>query len=438
MNNPDTSDKILTSHPDLSRRRETTARAGGTDPRCTATVTVLIPALTITKTAAVSTTTPGSTISYTVTVADTGPTPYTAATVTDALDGVLPDAAYDNDATATTGTLSYTSPDLTWTGDLTPGATAVITYTVTLANPDTGDKHLVNTATSDDAGSTCPAGTASTACTATVTDLIPALTITKTANISTATPGSAVGYTITVTDTGQTPYTAAQVTDDLTGVLADAAYNNNATASTGTASYTSPVLTWTGDLTPGQTATIGYTVTITNPDAGSRFLSNTAVSAAPGSTCPSGTSPGCTVTVAVIAGALSITTPPSVSLGSAAPGGTINANLGTVQVTDNRGFGANWTATVATSAFSTGTGIPVETIPAGNATYDISALSPATGPATFTYTPATTLSTTPQTVVSATNVAGNTTATWNPLITLSVPSTIIAGPYTGTITHSVS
>ena len=207
VDNPVTSD-VLTATA-VSTAPGNNCPPGSTDPRCTPVTQVLFPALTITKTAAASTTTPGSAVSYTITVTDTGPTPYTAATVTDALDGVLPDAAYDNDATATTGTLTYTSPDLTWTGDLTPGATAVITYTVTLANPDTGDKHLVNTATSDDPGSTCPAGTANPACTATVTDLIPALTVTKTANASTATPGSAVGYTITVADTGQTPYTAA-------------------------------------------------------------------------------------------------------------------------------------------------------------------------------------------------------------------------------------
>ena len=60
--------------------------------------------------------------------------------------------------------------------------------------------------------------------------LTPALTITKTANVATTTPGATVDYTITVTDTGQTPYTGATVTDDLTGVLDDAAYNDDAAA----------------------------------------------------------------------------------------------------------------------------------------------------------------------------------------------------------------
>ena len=40
---------------------------------------------------------------------------------------MLDDAAYDNDAAATTGTVSYASPVLTWTGSLAPGATAMVT-----------------------------------------------------------------------------------------------------------------------------------------------------------------------------------------------------------------------------------------------------------------------------------------------------------------------
>jgi len=37
-----------------------------------------------------------------------------------------------------------------------------------------------------------------------------------------------VHYTLTITDTGQTPYAGATVTDDLTGLLDDAAYNTDA------------------------------------------------------------------------------------------------------------------------------------------------------------------------------------------------------------------
>ncbi len=308
-----------------------------------------------------------------------------------------------------------------------------------MKNPDPGDKVLVNFVTSTDAGSTCPSDSPAPGCTVTVTDLIPALTITKTANTAAATPGSIVGYTITVHDTGQTSYTGATVTDSLGGVLGDAAFNHDAAATAGTASFASPVLTWTGDLAPGDTVTITYTVTVDNPDTGGGAMSNAVVSPVPGSTCPAGPAgSGCSVTVAVVAGPLTITVPATAGLGSTAPGGTLSAGLGTVQVTDDRGFGADWTATVSGTSFATGAGTPAETIPAEDAQYLIAALTQAIGQATFTPVPAIQLSASPQAVVSATNVAGNTTVSWDPAIQVSVPATAVSGDYTATITHSVS
>ena len=142
--------------------------------------------------------------------------------------------------------------------------------------------------------------------------------------------------------------------------------------------------------------------------------------------------------MAVVAGPLTITVPATASLGSGPPGGTIGSGLGTVQVTDDRGFGADWTATVASTGFATGTGTEAETIPAEDAQYLIAALAEAVGPATFTPVSAVQLSAEPQAVVSATNVSGNTSVSWNPTIEVSVPDSAIGGDYTATITHSVS
>jgi len=181
----------------------------------------------------VSTTTPGGRIDYTITITNTGQVPYNNAVVTDDLTGLLDDAVYGDDAAATVGSISYVAPDLTWTGDLDPGEAATVTFSVTVNNPDAGDKVITSTLTSTDPGSTCPPGGPAPACTSTVTVLIPALTITKTASTTTTTPGSTVGYTVTVTDAGPTPYTAATVTDSLDGVLSDAAYDNDAAATSG-------------------------------------------------------------------------------------------------------------------------------------------------------------------------------------------------------------
>jgi uncharacterized repeat protein (TIGR01451 family) len=439
VDNPDTGNKTLADTLTSTTPGSTCPASGPAPAACTAVVTVLVPGLTITTTAGSATTTPGSVVGYTIAVTDTGQTPYAPATVTADLANVLNDSSYNGNAAATSGGVGYAGHVLTWTGNLAPGDTATITYSITIDNPDNGDKHLVTTAVSTNPGSTCPPASANPACTAIVTDLIPALTITKTADVASAAPGTPVHYTITVADTGQTPYAGATVTDDLAGVLGAAAYNDNATATTGTVAYASPTLTWTGGLAPGDTATITYSVTVDNPETGGTSLVNTATSAAPGSTCPPETdSPACAVTTAVITGPLSMTAPASAALGSGAPGTTISSSLGTVGVTDGRGFGADWAASVSSSDFTTGAGSPAETIPAGDALYDIAGLTTATGPATFGYTPQINLSANPQDIVSATNVDGNTAVTWNPVIGVAVPGGAIGGTYSGTIVHSVT
>ena len=440
VNDLDTGDKLLIVTA-TSAAPGWACPAGTTAAPCRSTVVVLTPALDIVATAGAATTVPGATVHYTITITNTGQTPYAGISVADDLSGLLDDAAYDGDAAASGGTLSYTSPTLSWNGDLDRGQSATITFSVTVNNPDTGNKILADTLTSTTPGVSCPAsGTAPAACTAAVTVLVPALTITKTANVATTTPGSVVQYTITVADTGQTPYTGATVTDNLTGVLGNAAYNGDAAATTtGTASYASPALMWTGSLTPGGTATITYSVTVNDPDTGNTILTNTVASTAPGSTCPPGTGGSrCSVTTGIIAGPLSITAPASATLGTSPPGGTIQNNLGTIEVTDDRGFGADWTATVSSTGFTTGGGSPAETIPAGEATYTVTGLATATGPAAFTNVTTATLSGSPQAVVSATQVDGDTGVTWDPVIHVTVPAGAIGGAYTATITHSVS
>ncbi len=170
-----------------------------------------------------------------------GQSAYTGATFTDPLADVLDDASYNGDAAATAGSVSYASPNLTWTGNLAVGATATITFSVTVSNPDTGNKILASTITSATAGSNCASGSTDPRCASTVTVLVPGLTIAVSANTGTATPGSVVQYTVTVTNSGQTAYTGAAFSDSLSGLLDDASYNGNAAATAGTVGYASPV-----------------------------------------------------------------------------------------------------------------------------------------------------------------------------------------------------
>ena len=273
----------------------------------------------------------------------------------------------------------------------------------------------------------------------TITALTPAMTISITALTSSTAPGDTVSYTLTIADSGQTAYAGATVTDSLADVLDDATYKNDALATGGTVSFASPNLTWTGDLSPGATVTVTYSVSVNDPATGNLTLANTVSSAALGSNCLSGSSdPRCSSSIPVVLGVLSITAPGNASLGSAAPGATASAGLGIVQVTDERADLAGWTATTSATDFTTGAGTAAETIPVADVQYLISGFTSTTGSATFTPTPATVLASAAQAVVAATNVDGDNSAAWNPVIQVSVPSGAVGGAYTATITHSVA
>jgi len=436
VNNPATGDKQMLT--DLN-----SAAVGSTCPAgstvCQLIVPVLTPELDIATTASPGTATFGHAESYTVTIADSGQTPYTGLAVTIGLAGALDDAAYNHDASTTAGAVTFATPNLTWTGNLAPGDAATIRFTMTVNNPDTSDHILTVTTFTTAEGSECNPGSTDPACTTNTP--VAELDITNSADASSATPGSTVGFTIRISNGGQSTYTDATVTDDLSDTLDDATFNNDANTTTGSIDFTSPNLTWTGSLAPGQSAVITFTVTLIVPitGTGNQIMNSTATTTAIGSNCPAASpSAACTAAVTVIPGILTMTVPASASLGSGTPGTTISGNLGTVQVTDNRGLGQNWTATVSSTAFTTGAGGTGRTVPTANLTYNITALTQTTGPATFDFTPSVTLSGSPQSVVNATNVNGNTTATWNPLINVDVPLNVTAGTYTGTITESVS
>ncbi|MEK8104126.1 hypothetical protein NKG94_01500 [Micromonospora sp. M12] len=78
------------------------------------------------------------------------------------------------------------------------------------------------------------------------------LVVVKTSNVSTAAAGGTVNYTITATNTGSAALSGVTISDPLGGVLDDATYNADAIATSGTVSFVSPTLSWTGNLPPAQ------------------------------------------------------------------------------------------------------------------------------------------------------------------------------------------
>ena len=264
-------------------------------------------------------------VRFTAVFTNAGQVPYTGITIATNITNVLDDATPNGDQTATSGTLTLTSTGISWTGTIPVGGTVTVTGTVTVNNPDAGNKIMASTLSTTAAGSNCPSGSTDPHCSVSVTVLTPALTIVTTADATAAVPGQPVTVTVTVTNTGQTPYSGAVVTDSLAGALDDAAYNNDASATTGSVSYAAPVLTWTGNLAVGASAVITYTITVNDPDTGDKVIINTATSAAVGSACPPGaTAAPCRVTVAVLTPGLTIAQ--SAGAGTTKPGSVVTVH----------------------------------------------------------------------------------------------------------------
>ena len=151
---------------------------------------------------------------------------------------------------------------------------------------------------------------------------------------------------------------------------------------------------------------------------------------------------GDTTTTFTLAGnGLSISVPASVNLSTAGStvigASSLSGSLGTVTVTDNQGTLAHaWTATVSSTDFTTGVGGANKTVTKDNASYTPGTIT-SSGVGAAVGTPALSLATSAP-VVTATAVIGAMSASWNPTVSVTIPSSVIAGTYSGTITHSVS
>lgn len=237
---------------------------GGVDPETgesCAEVEYLLPKLSIEKSAD-RTELPaiGDTVEYTITVTNVGPGAYTAdapATATDDLSNVLDAATFNGDAAASTGTVSYDEPTLSWSGALGVNESATITYTVTYTGE--GDQNLRNLA--------C-VPVSETAPGAPSCDFvqIPGAGLTQWKQVqASATPavaGTVLTYTLFFDNDGEAAADVDAV-DDLTHVSDDADVTAEPTSADGlTVTRDGNRISITGSVPAGETYTVTYQVTV--------------------------------------------------------------------------------------------------------------------------------------------------------------------------------
>jgi uncharacterized repeat protein (TIGR01451 family) len=274
VHNPDTADLSLDN---VVVAPHSNCAAGSMDDECRVHIPVptpRTPGLRVHKQADRPYYLPGQRVHYTITLTDTGAAPLRHVVATDDLTGTFDDARYDNDARATSGTVSFHRPRLTWTGDIAPGATVTLTYSVTADNPDRGNLRIDDAVTVPH--SNCSVGTAP-GCSVHLNS--PRWVVDKREDRDDVVPNDVIHYTITAHNTGTFDFTGAyqaSLEDDLSQIVADSnsIYDADATASTGSISTHLPYVVWRGDLPAGHTVTIHLSIRAEGLHAGQRELTN--------------------------------------------------------------------------------------------------------------------------------------------------------------------
>ncbi len=141
---------------------------------------------------------------------------------------------------------------------------------------------------------------------------------------------------------------------------------------------------------------------------------------------------------------VAISTSSGTDPGTVNPGDDVSGQIGPVTIEDQRSqAGASWVASVIGSDFVTPpppaaqvSAIPVADVDYWSGPATASTNVNASTPGQPTAADAVTIDVS-QTAFSMTAADGNNSITWNPTLIVHVPSTAVAGSYSGTVTHTV-
>jgi uncharacterized repeat protein (TIGR01451 family) len=127
----------------------------------------------------------------------------------------------------------------------------------------------------------------------------PDIIVTKRADPTDVQPGGIVTYTITVDNRGTAADPQASFTDDLSDVIDDAHYLDDARATGGTVSYREPVISWEGSVPAHESRTVTYSVRIDNPVRGNGVINNVVITKGKRLSCQDGAGSGCSAPVRI-------------------------------------------------------------------------------------------------------------------------------------------